>query len=144
MSGKHIDFAGWEPSDSLDEAHLEECAQCRQRHSLARFLKVSASAAPQLEPPPFFASRVAHRAKDQKPPFALLLGRAAKRLLPALALLVMVVAVSLVMTPQDLVLGDGDLALLLVESEQEVDVTMDDFILDLGESLQEVGLEREQ
>ncbi len=143
MRGKHIDFAAWETSDPLDAAHLEDCAECRQQHRLALFLRSSAATVPRLEPSPYFASRVAHRAKDQKTPFALLLGRAAKRLLPALALLVMVVALGIFITPQDVLPAEGELALLLVDSDQEVDVTMDDFILDLGASLEEVGLERQ-
>lgn len=133
IEDKHIDFSSWEPGESLDEEHLANCARCRQEQQVAAFIRRQAEAVPGIEAPPFFAPRVARLAVEQEPrPLFVMMQLAARRLLPALmALLLMVVSLAYwnQQTGSQAQLGEEDfevLALLLQEEAAPQQMTMDD------------------
>lgn len=134
---RHIDFSRWEAGEPLDEGHLANCAECRENHEAALFIRRQAVRMPSLQASPYFAPRVARLAleQEQRPLFAMVQS-VARRLLPVFMMLMLLV-VSLAYwrsgtaTVQPLASEDYEtLALLLQEDSAAQQVTMED-VLDL-------------
>ncbi|MFQ5741168.1 MAG: hypothetical protein ACE5JX_19365 [Acidobacteriota bacterium] len=135
MSRKHISFSQWEPGDAIDEAHLSSCERCRRQWLLFNFLRFKTASAPRMDAPPFFPSRVARLARSNTVPFWSLLERAARRWTPAFSALVLVAAVLLHQySKPDPVNGYAE---VLLEPELRGDLSLDEVIVSLQESLEE-------
>ena len=88
MSKEHIPIESLEWDDTLDEEHLESCGQCQKAIAGFRFLRFQLGTIPRIEPPKYFARRVAKLAEEGLlQPFTLFLERAARQLIPALVTL---------------------------------------------------------
>ncbi len=94
----HIPIWEWEPGDPLDEAHLEQCPQCRRQWESRRYLDFQASLAPEPDPAPFFASRVAHRAVSEATPIWLWLEKVARKTIPVFATLALIAVLGLLLS----------------------------------------------
>lgn len=128
MPENHIAFEQLEPGDSADPGHLSECEECRRRWEGLRFLRYQAGSLPRIDPPPFFAARVARLAESAAVPVWYWLNRVARILTPALgALTLLVIALSLGSRESDPSTDESAQVLLspIVESE----VTLDDVII---------------
>ncbi len=131
---RHIDFDEWEPGHPLDRAHLDQCPDCRRQWRLAQFLNHMATASPKIEPPPFFAARVAQLAVGSTSTYWGLLEAAARRLIPVLAMIVLVISGSLYY----LAVSSSDaydlaqVQLLLPPAEEDAEVTLDEFVYSLS------------
>lgn len=89
MSNRHIPFWELESEEAADPSHLAACEQCRREWEIFRFIRAQARSAPQMETPPFFASRIAHTVQPSKPSFTVLLERAARQLIPLFVTLIL-------------------------------------------------------
>ncbi len=140
MSQQHIDFGDWEAGSPLDEEHLRSCATCRESLKLARFLKSQVEQVPRLEAPPFFAARVSNLVKQTNPDsasFWLLVELTAKRLIPAFAVLVLILF-SLTSQTQLQQPTDEELwAALFTEPQVSEELTLDDILFSLQEPMEE-------
>lgn len=102
---------------------------------LRRFLDFLKAARPTVDPPAFFASRVAARAVSEGPALFLSIQRAARQLFPAFATLILAVGFLLFQAeaPREVALPEAD---LLVETpEQATEITVDFVLSDLGDPL---------
>ncbi|HSR49349.1 MAG TPA: hypothetical protein VLV83_00895 [Acidobacteriota bacterium] len=100
---EHIDFSKLEPDESFDRRHLEECSRCRADWEAYGVVRGLARQAPSIEAPPFFAARVARLAVSEPSlagPFVMALQRAAQRLLPVFATLVLAISAGVLWTQQ--------------------------------------------
>lgn len=139
MNEKHIVWEDWEPGDPVDEQHLAACEQCRRDHELALFLRFQARSAPTIEPPPFFAARVAKLAMaDANAAFWRFLERAARQLIPVFALLLLATSFLIYRswrTPEPM--DEGFVGILLGPGDGEPEVSLDDVVALLKESAAE-------
>ncbi len=86
---RHIDWEMVGSEDQLDRSHLEECPECQKKYRLHMFLVRQARSARPVEPPPFFASKVARSIQQASQPMWFYFRWAAARLAPVLALLIL-------------------------------------------------------
>ena len=141
MGYEHIDFGNWEAGSPLDEEHLRSCAACRENLELARFLKFQVEQVPRLEAPPFFAARVSNLVKKTNPgsttSFWLLVELTSKRLIPAFAVLLLILfffsSETQVKQPTDEELW----AAVFTEPQISEVMTLDDILLSLQDPLEE-------
>ena len=140
MGQEHIDFGNWEAGSRLDEEHLKSCASCRESLELARFLKSRIEQVPRLDAPPFFAARVSNLIKAANPDsasFWLLVELTAKRLIPACAVLVLIL-LSFTSETQLQQPTDEELwAALFTEPQVSEALTLDDILFSLQEPMEE-------
>ena len=140
MGQEHIDFGNWEAGSPLDEEHLRSCATCRASLELARFLKSQVEQVPRVDVPPFFAARVSNLVKQANPDsasFWLLVELTSKRLIPAFAVLVLILFFFTSETRFDQPSHDEELwAALFAEPEINELMTLDDVLLWLQEPME--------
>ncbi len=140
MGQEHIDFGNWEAGSPLDEEHLRSCATCRESLELARFLKSQVEQVPQLDAPPFFAARVSNLLKKTNPEsasFWLLVELTSKRLIPAFAVLVLILFFFTSETQLKQPTDEELWAALFTEPQISELMTLDDVLLSLQETLEE-------
>jgi hypothetical protein len=89
LNGNHIKFWELEPGEQPDSRHLETCEQCRRQAEVHGFLRMQLDALPRVEPPPFFAARVASLANERRPSFVFYFERIAAQLAPLLTVLIL-------------------------------------------------------
>ncbi|MGH9340233.1 MAG: hypothetical protein ACRD1R_11775 [Acidobacteriota bacterium] len=82
MSTKHIEISDLEATDPIDQAHLDECEECRRGWAALRLLRFLSRSVLRVDPPPFFAARVAHLAQERPIPFFFSLQTASRHLAP--------------------------------------------------------------
>jgi len=75
--------------DQIDRSHLGACPDCQKKYRWHRFLTRQARAARPVEPPPFFARKVARSLHQASQPMWFYFRWAAARLAPVLALLIL-------------------------------------------------------
>ncbi len=86
---RHIDWEMVDSEDQLDRSHLEACPECQKKYHLHMFLVRQARSARPVEPPPFFARKVARSIHQASQPMWFYFRWAAARLAPVLALLIL-------------------------------------------------------
>ena len=134
MGQEHIDFGNWEAGSPLDEEHLRSCATCRESLELARFLRSQVEQVPRLDAPPFFAARVSNLVKQTNPDsasFWLLVELTAKRLIPAFAVLVLIVFSFGAQTQLPQPTDEELLAALFTEPQVSEVLTLEDILFSL-------------
>jgi len=136
MSGNHIDFSELEPGEPVDRNHLESCKVCRRQWKLLSFLRFQASQAPQIEAPPFFASRVARLAAKSSVPLWYFVDRIARWVVPAMATAVLVMSIVFVATRTE-PLPTDEYSELLIESPAPDELSFEDLIVQTSETLGE-------
>ena len=136
MEDKHISVTDWEPGDPIDEEHLAACSLCRRQLEMVCFLRFQAENAPRIEPPPFFAARVARLVQSSATPFWGFVEGAARRLIPIFAALIMGATV-LLYNYSATTTGPNDYASVLMDVEEDGELTLDDVIVSLTEPLEE-------
>ena len=101
-----------------------------------RFFDFLKNARPTIDPPPFFAVRVAALTRNERPFLILSLQSAARQLIPAFGVIILAVGFLVFRSAQpEQGLTDAD---LLVEApEQPVDFTIDFVLSDLGGTTEE-------
>ena len=140
MGQEHIDFGNWEAGSPLDEEHLRSCAGCTESLELARFLRARVGQVPRLDPPPLFAARVSNLVKANAPDWAsfwLLVETAARRLLPAFAVLVLILFAFPLETRTDRPSDEELWAALFTEPRGSEVMTLDDLLFSLPEPMEE-------
>jgi len=140
MGQEHIDFGNWEAGSPLDEEHLRSCATCRESLELARFLRSQVEQVPRLDAPPFFAARVSNLVKQTNPDsasFWLLVELTAKRLIPAFAVLVLIVFSFGAQTQLPQPTDEELLAALFTEPQVSEVLTLEDILFSLQEPMEE-------
>lgn len=85
----HIDWENFDSEDQLNRSHLEACPECQKKYRLHTFLVRQARAARPIEPPPFFARKVARSIQQASQPMWFYFRWAAARVAPVLALLIL-------------------------------------------------------
>ena len=140
MGQEHIDFGNWEAGSPLDEEHLRSCATCRESLELARFLRSQVEQVPRLDAPPFFAARVFNLVKQTNPDsasFWLLVELTAKRLIPAFAVLVLIVFSFSAQTQLPQPTDEELWAALFTEPQVSEVLTLEDILFSLQEPMEE-------
>ena len=140
MGQEHIDFGNWEAGSPLDEEHLRSCATCRESLELARFLRSQVEQVPRLDAPPFFAARVSNLVKQTNPDsasFWLLVELTAKRLIPAFAVLVLIVFSFGAQTQLPQPTDEELWAALFTEPQVSEVLTLEDILCSLQEPMEE-------
>ena len=84
----HIPFGELEREDEIDRSHLATCQDCQKGLKISRFLHFQMSSAPRIDPPSFFASKIARRIESVKLPFLMVVQRAAQQLIPVFLALI--------------------------------------------------------
>ncbi len=139
MSKEGIDFSRLEPDEPFDESRIAD-EDSQADYDAFRTVRRMAAEAPEIEPPPFFAARVARLALDvRSQPLVFFFHRAARQLLPAfLAVLVTIGFLAYRASP----FSNGSdweedpyLAYLMAEEEPTPHlVTLDDLFSDWADS----------
>ena len=85
----HIQWELIDSEDQIDQVHLGACPQCQKHYRVHEFLTRQARSARAVEPPPFFARKVARSLHQASQPMWFYFRWAAARLAPVLALLIL-------------------------------------------------------
>ena len=135
MDKEHLSLEELDFEDPVDQSHLDECEDCRKRLEVFRFLGFQVKSAPRMEAPPFFAQRVARLAQEARTPFSLLLGRAARHMVPVFTALILATCLWLYQLP------NGESAAysseLLFEQSQQLDVSLESVLNALADTAEE-------
>ncbi len=135
MDKEHLSLEELDFDDPVDPSHLDECEDCRKRLNVFRFLGFQVKSVPRMEAPPFFAQRVARLAQEAKTPFSLLLGRAARQMVPVFTALILATGLWLYQLP------NGESAAyyseLLFEQSLQNDVSLESVLNALAETPEE-------
>ena len=137
MDKEHLSLEELDFDDPVDSSHLDECEDCRKRLEVFRFLGFQVRSAPRMEAPPFFAQRVTRLAQEAKMPFSLLLGRAARQMVPVFTALILATGLWLYQLP------NGESAAyyseLLFEQSLQHDVSLESVLNALAETTEGGG-----
>ncbi len=152
MSSQHIDFSELEPEDSIDQTHLASCERCRLNYESYRAFRGLVRGIPELEPPPFFAARVAGLATREGTAqgtgsFLFLMQRSAQRLLPVFATLVLTVGFLAFRGSSQIdtvPIEDSELSRILFEEPEAEVVTLEFMLGSLAEEMEGPPVDEQQ